>query len=214
MSMSAIQYKSLSDLMAANLRQSIIVGELKPGQKITESETSEIYGVSRVVVREAMLQLLNEGLLQKEQNKYTKVVEFDGPDIEEIFELRIAIELTAARKCLGREDVIRELKKRADAIDDHDVQGSGIEELVVLDSDFHRYLVESSGNRRLLSIWDDISSQVQLLLYRYMKGEEYRELVFSHQDIVRALRTNDRAIFEKELSKHIDDTRKTLLGQA
>ena len=44
--------------------------------------------------------------------------------------------------------------------------------------------------------------------------EEYRELVFSHQDIVRALRTNDRAIFEKELSKHIDDTRKTLLGQA
>jgi DNA-binding GntR family transcriptional regulator len=209
-----IQYKSLGIITAEKIRDAIIEGRFEPGTRITESEIAEKYGVSRVVIREAFSSLTQEGLLVKERNKYTQIVEFSQKDIKEIFDLRIAIEVAAASICVEDSiDIIDELKEKSNIIDKmrNAKKDSLIDKLVRSDLDFHEFILMKSGNQRMLDVWNSLSSQILVLLYKYIINQQEKlednSILHDHSDIIEAFEKKNVAVLQKVLSKHINDTK-------
>ena len=212
--MSSIQYKSLSESLTEQLRELIIIGEFEPGRHLTETEIAQNMGVSRIVVREAMIILIREGLLVKKPNKYTSVVEFNAKDIEEIFDLRIAIEETASKFCIGNSEFIAELNDRCKAIKDLSVQkGSSTIEIMKADMAFHTYIVQSAQNSRILKVWkEDIYGAMLLLLYRYIEADHRQPL--SHDELIHAFEHGNSNDIQRGILLHIEDTKKKLINIA
>lgn len=211
--MEAIKYRSLSEITAERLRQLIITGQLSTGARVTETEISQIMGVSRVVVREAMLMLMRQGLLAKERNRFTRVVDFEKKDVEDVFDLRIAIEKAAAKRCLGNGGLEQELTSRAaDMKAMLSEKGFDKERLMYKDMDFHKSIIVFSKNERLLNVWEEISGPLFILLYRYINFSLEYSLNYSHEEIIGAIRDADELQVNKEIERHIEDTKHAMMG--
>lgn len=205
-----IHYHTLSEHTAANLRESIICGHLQPGTKITETELAESLGVSRNVIRETVLMLTSEGLMTKERNRYTKVVEFTQADIVGIFDLRIAIEKTALKRCVGHVSFCDELETYSERIEqiitNHPTDYA---KLMYADIAFHNYIISSSGNRWLHDTWEHIVGPMQVLLYKHMN--ELQAMKSSHRALIQIIREGNYQKVCQAIEHHIDDTQKELL---
>ena len=212
--MTVLKYKSLTEVLAEQLRESIIIGEFPPGMHLTETEIAEQMGVSRVVVREAMFILVHEGLLVKKPNKYTSVVELTTKDIKEIFDMRIAIEQAAARACIGKPKFIKEIGRRCDAIKElSSKKNTSLVDLIKADMALHTYMVESSNNSRMINVWKELYGLMLLLLYRYVEKPDIK-LSLSHDEIVRGFEDGDIAQICEVIYSHIEDTKKELINSA
>lgn len=209
--MGIVEYKSLGEITAERLRDAIITCEFAPGVRITETEVSESMGVSRIVVREAMQILLHEGLLIKERNKFTKVVDFSHREIEEIFDLRIAIEQAAAKRCSNEPHFIENLINRANSIQEI-VKTSQYKRLELLraDMDFHNYIVRCSQNLRFIKVWQEITGPIFVLLYRYINADH--DLHYSHEEIIQAFNSANEVQIRNEIQSHVEDTKQLLLS--
>jgi len=214
----AVEQTTLSQQVAVGLRNEIIENRLPAGTKITESELSNALNVSRTVVREAIAALVQEGLLVKATNRYTKVTECTRRDIEEIFDLRGALEVTAARACLRREDIVTKLveKDQAMALLNSQPQVSQLA-VVYADIGFHTLIIEASGNSRLLDAWNKILSPLLRLIYRYVLSctseSPLGNVTYDHQAIIRAFDTRDFDTVSKALIGHITLMRDILLRE-
>lgn len=205
-----VQYHSLSELTASSLRDSIIYGRIAPGTKITETELAENLQVSRNVIREAVMMLISEGLMVKERNKYTKVVSFTDEDIIDIFDLRIAVEEAAIKRCLLDPTFCDRLSLYAEVIE-HNMEdlSKDFAGLMFADMQLHSYIVESSGNRRLQDTWDRIIGPMKMLLYMHMDEGQARKC--SHRALIEIIRGGDYAQICTAMEHHIDDSRDRLL---
>jgi len=199
----------MSENTVVNLRNSIIDGRLKPGTKITEKELSESLNVSRNVVREAILMLSAEGLIVKERNRYTKVVEFTKEDIVDIFDLRIAVEESSIRRCLGCPEILDSLEAYSRKIDDTMKNGADYSDLILADIDFHNHIVASSGNKWLFDTWNRIVGPMKVLMYRHM--DDAQAMKCSHKSLIQVIRRGDYHKICDTLENHIGDTVQVLL---
>ncbi|MEK1932538.1 MAG: GntR family transcriptional regulator [Pararhizobium sp.] len=145
------------------LRSAILSGEIAPGAQVTESSLAEQFGVSRGPLREAMRQLIDEGLLVTVPYTGTHVVELSVEDIREIYSMRVNLEIFAFELVWGRRDQsFREglyarhaaLTRRIDAQDD---VGSIEAELQL-----HGFVYEATGHKILLKTWESIRGRLQL----------------------------------------------------
>lgn len=206
-----IYYRSMSEYTAANLRESIIRGKIAPGAKITETELAETLNISRNVVREAMLMLTAEGLMIKERNKYTKVVDFTKEDIIGIFDLRIAIEQTAIKRCIGKPGFCDKLETYSEQIErSMNTPHKDYADLMYADVAFHSYIVKSADNRWLQDTWDRIVGPMQMLLYKHMN--DLQAMKSSHGNLIRIIRERDYPKICNAIEQHIDDTLSELLS--
>lgn len=212
-----IEYHSLGEMTAKKLRHAIVTGELAPGARITETEISNSMGVSRIVVREAILMLIREGLFIKERNKFTMVPEISLQDVVDIFEFRIAIEQAAAKRCIQSEHfaskILPTLQQHSEKVSQASRQESvEAEALLYMDINFHSYLIHASSNTRLINAWEELSGPLLMLLHRYMSAG--CALEYSHTEIIEACQQNDIDRVQKELFDHIEDTKCALITMA
>lgn len=151
--------------VARILTQAIVQGRLPPGSKVVEAGIARELGISRAPVREAARLLERQGLLVASPRRGFFVRKLEARDIDEIYDLRICVEChaavlasrnwtPAARDALQRQ--IDTLHRMAD-IDDPARQ---VEE----DYRFHRLICEIAGNRRLLQLFDDLASELQMVI--------------------------------------------------
>lgn len=202
-----IARRSVTDEVAAAMRNCIILGTLKPGQHLAEARLAAELEVSRAPVREAMIQLEREGLLSFTKLGKATVREFDAADFEEILSLRVALETMAARRAvqsLSRDDLalleslIAEMEGAPDLL-----------EAAELDMQFHEALVRAAGHRRLLTAWCDLRSQIELVVARSQRqldaeGNGIRiTTAQSHRRLLAALRAGDPDHVERTLRDHI-----------
>ena len=99
--MSKLVYKTLRQEVVDEIRQKILSGEFRAGDRMKENEIAESFGVSRGPVREALRQLEQEGLVKYERNIGCSVAKVSREDIYEICLLRATLEILAARLCKG-----------------------------------------------------------------------------------------------------------------
>ena len=205
-----VRYRTMTENIVENLRDSIIFGEIEQGTRITETELAEMMGVSRNVIREAILILSNEGLIVKERNKFSKVIKFEKRDVENIFELRRAVEKAAVKRFVESPFLCDELAKYAADIEKNIVnKDSKYSGLIRTDIDFHSYIVEAADNRWLSDTWNRIIGPVRLLLYAHMNDDQATKS--SHSGLVEVFRSGDYRKACQALDDHIQNTADVLI---
>jgi len=217
-----IELKTLSNEVVNQLRDAIVSGKLRPGERLVETDVAEQMSVSRSPVREAFRQIEHEGLIVSIPNQGSFVRQFDAHDIREIFSLRSALETLAMETIvesggLQEGDVVF-LKS---CIDQQQacVEAGDFFELAKADMAFHEYIVQLAGSRRLLDVWRSLRGQMMVLFNeRFWATTGSPQTVGRHHAmILEALKSGDtdriRRI-NREINARVAEESIEILGSA
>lgn len=208
---SAPPSRLLSDHIADQLREAIVEGQLEPGQRIVEREIAKVMQTSRGPVRDALLLLENEGLVERYTHRGTFVTSLTREDAEEIWTLRQAIESVVVDYVLKRATA-EDLEALDNLVEEMDAKvkaGYSLSDATELDLEFHRTLCRISGHKRALAAWEAQSSQTRVLLlgHRKRNPRDFPDRAVAwHHRLVDALRDGDVERSQEELRKHLATT--------
>lgn len=204
-----LQKGSFRTDVANALRAAVISGELAPGTLYSAPSLAERFGVSATPVREAMLELVREGLVATVRNKGYRVTEIDEAELDQIAELRQLIEpplVARAATAIGAEDLL-ELRRMADAI----VGGARRADLVEYteaDRAFHVRLLEYAGNDRAVTVVAELRAHTRLYgLTGLVDDGQLTDSAMEHHAILDAIEQRDRRAVTKLMRQHIAQTR-------
>jgi DNA-binding GntR family transcriptional regulator len=206
---------SLREQAGQVIRAEIIAGDLEPGEIYSATALADRLGVSPTPVREAMLDLANAGLVEAVRNRGFRVLTPDERDLDEIGELRLMVEVPAARLVVERATdkqldslsaSVRDLESKAE---DGDVAG-----FLLSDREFHIGLLELAGNRRVVRLVDQLRDQARLTgLKRLAKSRQLTTSAKEHRAILDALKARDADRVEELMRTHIQHTRGIWAGR-
>ena len=150
--MAKLNYKTLRQEVADEIRKKILSGEFEAGQRIKENEIAELFGVSRGPVREALRQIEQEGLITYERNIGCSVTHITQRDLDEISWLRATLEMLAVRLCRG-EISSEALKQIQESLERMRSLGEDRYQLAQEDNLFHGCVIGQIGFHKLAHIW-------------------------------------------------------------
>ena len=161
---SAEEYMPLRDVVFTSLREAIIKGELRPGERLLEVQLAEQLGVSRTPIREAIRKLELEGLVIMLPRRGATVAGITKKHLEEVLEIRNALEVLAVDLACDKmtEENLNKLRRMEEKFE-LAIQSDDIVKLADLDEEFHRLIHQSGGNERLSNILENLREQI----YRY-----------------------------------------------
>ncbi len=208
---------SLAASIRTRLREAILKGDAAPGEHLREVEIAARYQVSRGPVREALLQLEQEGLVLLRRNRGAIVARMSRDDLEEVYSLRLALERLAAARAV-RHGTDTDFEK-LDAIL-HEFRGTAssqpLTEQQAADQDvrFHDAVYRAAHHDRLYMAWNSIRSQVYvLLLGRNVAGPDFREdTYFGHLELAYMLRARDEARLVPAIESHLQASYERVLA--
>lgn len=157
-----LRQKSLATRIFEIVRNAIVVGEFAPGSLHSVQEIAEKLSVSRTPVREALLKLEELGMVSFERNRGARILETTVHDLEEIFSLRILLEVPAAYRAAQRITPadLRKLRLTLDEVENaYKSTSSNVRAHLEPDARFHRSIALISGSRRLAGILDNLFDQ-------------------------------------------------------
>lgn len=206
---STICYKSLGSRAVEIIKSRIIEGKYPQGSRLTEEKLASDFGVSRACIREAIMALETEGLVQKVHNKYTEVVKFDKKSVEDILMLRYAVEALSAEICIKKAIVpLDRLEKQVRKIVSiSGEKGHNIRKYLQADLDFHEIIVYSSQNRLAIKVWNSLKSQMKVLLFSAISDilDTFGRIdAKGHRKIIKAFIISDIHEVTTLLRKHIE----------
>jgi len=158
----SVPRRNLAREVVAALRTSIIGGEFSPGDSLAEPVLAERFGVSRAPVREALIELEREGLVQFETTGRTRVRPLTAKDLVEIVDTRMALEAMAVRR--ATEQWTAQDTARIEEIIAAQAKAETLAELSQLDVEMHESIMRRAANERLLSLWQCIRPQFEMWL--------------------------------------------------
>lgn len=151
-----IQQISTKQKVHSAIKDAILAGTLKTGQKITETELAETFNVSRAVVREALQQLAYEGLVEPNPYKGTRIVRLSLDQLDDTIAVRLLLETEAVR--LAKEAITTADKKALQAFANKFKNAhSNQRQYAQLDIQFHEKLWEMSGNETLKKLLQQVT---------------------------------------------------------
>lgn len=198
-----------NDAAANIIRRAIIRGELLPGERLKEAEIARELGISRTPVREAMLVLQAEGLLDLAPSRGATVRPYDLDELRLLYDLRVLLEGYAARYAASQitPEQLTELEEsceRMEALPYDEIVPQNEENIF-----FHSHVLDIVGSDRLRHI---VRSLLEIPLpYKrgYWSHEENKEhSVQFHRRVVEALRSGDPDAAEKAMREHLEDSGK------
>ncbi len=207
---------SLTDQAVAAIRQAVRNGTLQPGQLYSAYQLASYLGVSRSPVREALMRLAEAGMVAFERNRGFRVV-IPGPqEIAEIFQLRLLLEVPAARRAAGAASaglvagLRAELREMRKAALDHD-------EAVFMrhDQRLHRLILGATGNSRIVAIGDNLRDATRLLGASTVdRSRDLDAIADEHVPILDAIAAADVTAAGQAMAHHVSNTGKLLVAQA
>lgn len=207
-------YKPLREIVFETLREAIISGVLKPGERLMEVQLAEEMGVSRTPVREAIRKLELEGFVVMVARKGAYVAGISVKDVTDVFEIRAALEGLAAYLAAGRatEEELEEMERVLVAKSAF-LEASDLDSLVEKDTQFHELLYRSSRNQRLIQILSNLREQINrfraVSLASPGRGKEALE---EHKKILEAVASRDAELAQKLGQEHIENAENALLN--
>jgi DNA-binding GntR family transcriptional regulator len=198
-------FKPLREVVFETLREAIIKGVLKPGERLMEKQLAENMGVSRTPVREAIRKLELEGFVRVIPRKGTYVSEISFTDVREIYEIRASLEALACGLAAQRAapEQIEEMKRYLAEEKDYLV----IEDLsltVKTDVGLHELIYQATSNERIMGIMNNLKKHLYRLRSTSLAypGRKEKSLE-EHQEIVQAIAKRDVELAQKLGKEHI-----------
>ena len=208
------EYLPLRDVVFNTLRQAILKGELKPGERLMEIQLANKLGVSRTPVREAIRKLELEGLVLMIPRKGAEVAEITRQDMEDVLEVRTALEELAVKDACDHitDAQLSELKKASNEFKKALLEGKDLVTCADADMHFHDVILSATNNRRLIQMLNNLSEQMYRYRMEYLKDERtHKTLIEEHDAIRRALKKHDKVKAGAANRVHIDNQKRSIL---
>lgn len=153
--------KSLVELAYAQLKKRILDNQYYPGYQALENEVAEDLGMSRTPVREALIQLKHEGLVELIPRRGMRIVPVVADDMKEIYDVLTSLEAMAAELLARRQPDAETLEPMKAATRDMEtaLQKDDLDAWAAADEKFHRALIDLCGNRRLAAMANTVRDQ-------------------------------------------------------
>jgi DNA-binding GntR family transcriptional regulator len=204
--MKPLEHAVLPEEVVSRIREEILTGRLRQGQKLSETGLARALSVSRAPIREGLIRLAGEGLVSLAPHRGAAVVQLSQQDTRELATLRAALEeLAWSAACTKLDDAAhRELTAIVEQMSEN-VSANEHERLVRLDIDFHDRVFKVASHGRLYAAWSTIKWQAALyLLTRRAVSEDYHQIVVSeHQELLTILAAGEPGRAVSAINRHI-----------
>ncbi len=209
-----IQKRTYSEQVADYIKQSILEGELSPGDQVKEVMLSEKLGISRAPIREAMQILARDGLIQSEPQKGKHISALTAKQIEDSYFTGGVLEAAAVTVALPQytnedfsklEKIVEDMRQVAES-------GKNQEDLAELDNTFHNVLFSRIDNELLIDLCRRSCQGIsKFLLYRYWINLFTPQQVYErHFEILKAMKSKRPTKVEKVVRKHYTESGKRM----
>ena len=202
--MGKLDYRTLRENVADEIRMKILNGDMKPGDKIVEQELASEFGISRGPVREALRQLEQEGMVEYSRNVGCSVRHIGMDDIYEIYYMRANYEMMAVRLHNGpfpqeplekMEHILEQMKL---------LRKEEYRKVFELDKEFHEVILDLVSFKRLKKAWEDLNYGNIVTGYNMEVDSEQviKRQYLIHEKLLNACKTGSPAQVEQAIADH------------
>lgn len=193
-----VKHPSLSESVLTHLRRAIINGKLPPGERLVETDLAEQFHVSRATIRQALLQLSYEGLVEARPRRGTVVTRMSSQAARDVCTVRGLLEGWAARSACQTLTESQLARMREIGVEmGESLRKGDIYRVVELDIEFHTFICRSDPNQRLNTQWTSLNASHGALMSSRLAHYNYNPLtvIDLHEQLcdVLAIRDPDRA---------------------
>ncbi len=187
-----VSHFTLRERIADAIRDEIIRGRLKAGERVSEPEVSSRYGISRTPVREAFRQLAAEGFLWLTPRRGARVTHLTEKDVSEFYDLKSVLEGYAARLAVDKlqEKDFQKMEQLNDQMERCHQKGD-LKKIAKIHMDFHNIFLEAAGNEQLCSMIGQLANKFQRFTILLALSGKNPEAVSQHREIIGAFRARD-----------------------
>ena len=206
-------YKPLREVVYETLREAIKSGSLTPGERLMEIQLAEELGVSRTPVREAIRKLELERFVVMLPRRGTYVANLSLKDINEVFEIRSALDGLAAGLAAERitEEELEQMERLLVEIADH-IEQRDNQKIVAADEAFHDILYRASRNERLVGIIYNLREQfTRFRSISINYPGRLQNTLEEHRQVVEAIAQRNPEAAQQKAREHIENAEQTLL---
>lgn len=206
-------YLPLRDVVFNTLREAILKGELKPGERLMELQLAAKLGVSRTPIREAIRMLEQEGLAVTIPRKGAEVAKMTEKDMEDVLQIREALDELAAKIACEQisEEQLEELVATMHEFEES-TKTDNVKKIAEADVKFHDIIYQSTGNPKLVNMVNNLREQMYRYRVEYLKREEaYPQLIAEHAAIIEYISKGEKKAATDVMCKHIDNQVTTVI---
>ena len=205
----------LRDLVFNTLRQAILTGELKPGERLMEIHLADKLGVSRTPIREAIRKLELEGLVTMIPRRGAEVAQITEKSMSDVLEVRRTLDALCAELACDRisEEGLAALKDACGQFEQC-VAGRDAQRIAQADVALHDIILQATGNQRLIQMVNNLAEQMYRYRFEYIKDSSQHEiLVREHRIIYESIVNKDKDTAAAAAKLHIDNQKKAIMRQ-
>ncbi len=198
-------YLPLRDVVFNTLREAILKGELKPGERLMELQLAAKLGVSRTPIREAIRMLEQEGLAVTYPRKGAEVAKMTEKDMEDVLKIRKALDELAVQLACDKitEQQLRQLRMAMREFEDS-TRGRNVKKVAQADVDFHDAIYRAADNPKLVTLLNNLREQMYRYRVEYLKDEAaYPTLIAEHKEIYEGLSRRDKELVVQAMGRHV-----------
>lgn len=187
------RHQTLREKILETIRDAILKGTLKPGERVSEPDLAERFGISRTPIREAFRQLESEGYLQVIPRKGAVVASLSERDVEEFYAIKIILEGFAAR--MAAEKLTDKDIERLEAINEkleEIVKDGDVKTFFRVHNEFHEVFIKAAGNEKLFEMINQLVMKFKRLRLASLSHPGRMEFsVEEHRNMIEAFKNND-----------------------
>lgn len=209
------EFLPLRDVVFNTLRQAILTGELKPGERLMEIHLANRLGVSRTPIREAIRKLELEGLVIMIPRRGAEVAQITEKSLQDVLEVRRFMDALCAELACERitQEELEELKQACEEFEKATVT-KDLKKIAQADVVLHDIIVQATGNKRLVQIVHTLSEQMYRYRFEYIKDEsKHGQLVKEHRIIYESILNKDKETASRTAKLHIDNQENAVMEQ-
>ena len=209
------EFLPLRDVVFNTLRQAILTGELKPGERLMEIHLADRLGVSRTPIREAIRKLELEGLVTMIPRRGAEVAQITEKSMKDVLEVRRALDALCAELACDRitDEELENLRLACDAFETA-VKTKDAKKIAQADVALHDIIVRATGNQRLIQLVNNLSEQMYRYRFEYIKDfSQHERLVEEHRIIYESIVNKDKETAAEAAKTHIDNQKKAIIRQ-
>ena len=209
------EYLPLRDVVFKTLRQGILTGELKPGERLMEIHLANKLGVSRTPIREAIRKLELEGLVTMIPRRGAEVAQITEKSMKDVLEVRKVLDRLSVELACERitQEEKQQLKEACKAFEEA-VAGGDFGAIAKADVVFHDLIVTATRNMRLSQMVNNLAEQMYRYRFEYIKDKsQHRRLVAEHEVIYQGILEGNKEKALSAIEEHIDNQETVILQQ-
>lgn len=209
------EFLPLRDVVFNTLRQAILTGELKPGERLMEIHLANRLGVSRTPIREAIRKLELEGLVIMIPRRGAEVANITTKSMQDVLEVRRALDVLSVELACERisEEELLQLKNACDEFEKA-TRTKDLKKIAQADVALHDIIVKATGNERLVQLVSNLSEQMYRYRFEYIKdASKHQRLVEEHRIIFESIRNKDKITALETSKLHIDNQEASVMEQ-